>query len=180
MWVSIIIISIVGTIAHFLYDFSNHNKIVGLFSAVNESTWEHIKIAITPTLLWGLYDGYIYGLDSNYFVAKLFSLLAMTIIIPVIFYSQKILFKKDNTIVNILSFYIAIVLGQFLFYHIIDMPELDYIFSYISCLGLFIFFGAYLLLTLLPLEIFIFKDPISKKYGFKGHTEDFSIIHKKM
>ena len=59
------------------------------------------------------------------------------------------------------------------------MPELDFIFSYISCIGLFIFFGAYLLLTLLPLEIFIFKDPISKKYGFKGHTEDFSIIHKK-
>ena len=50
MWfliISVIIISIVGTLSHFLYDISNHNRIVGLFSAVNESTWEHIKIALT-------------------------------------------------------------------------------------------------------------------------------------
>ena len=52
LFISIIIISLIGTISHFLYDISNHNKFVGLFSAVNESTWEHIKIALTPALLW--------------------------------------------------------------------------------------------------------------------------------
>lgn len=36
--ISIIIISIIGTLSHFLYDLCNHNKIIGLFSAVNEST----------------------------------------------------------------------------------------------------------------------------------------------
>ena len=178
MWNSIIIISIVGTLAHFLYDISNHNKIIGLFTAVNESTWEHIKIAITPTLLWGLYDGYMYGSNSNYFIAKLCSLLVITFVIPLIFYSQKILFKKDFALINILSFYVAIILGQLTFYKIIDLTEFDYIYNYLSCIGLFIFFGAYLLLTLLPLEIFLFKDPISKKYGFKGHTEVFSTVHK--
>ena len=179
MWISIIVISLVGTLAHFLYDISNHNKIVGLFSAVNESTWEHIKIALTPALLWGLIDGYKYGLYPNYFPAKLASILTMALIIPIIFYLQKFIFKKDITIINILSFYIAIMLGQFLFYHIIKMPELDYIYRYISCILLFIFVGHYLLLTLLPLETFLFKDPISKKYGYAGHTEDFSILHKK-
>ena len=44
--ISIIVISIIGTLSHFLYDISNHNKILGLFTAVNESTWEHIKIAL--------------------------------------------------------------------------------------------------------------------------------------
>ena len=37
--VGIIFISVFGTIFHFLYDLSSHNKIVGLFSSVNESTW---------------------------------------------------------------------------------------------------------------------------------------------
>lgn len=50
MWLAFIVISVVGTLFHFLYDWSNHNKIVGLFAAVNESTWEHIKIALTPTM----------------------------------------------------------------------------------------------------------------------------------
>ncbi|MBQ3306527.1 hypothetical protein IJH02_03820 [Candidatus Saccharibacteria bacterium] len=59
--VSIVIISIIGTLAHFLYDLTNHNKFIGIFAAVNESTWEHIKIAMTPTLLWGLIDGFIYA-----------------------------------------------------------------------------------------------------------------------
>lgn len=179
MWNSIIIISIIGTLAHFLYDLSNHNKVIGLFSAVNESTWEHVKIALTPTILWGLYDGFVYGSTPNYFPAKLISLLVITIIIPLIFYSQKLILKKDNVIINILSFYVAIFLAQYAFYQVIEWFPLDYIYIYISCVLLFIFFGCYLLLTLLPLEIFIFKDPISKKYGYEGHTEDFSIVHKK-
>lgn len=166
---SIIIISIVGTISHFLYDLSGHNKIIGLFTAVNESTWEHIKIALTPTILCGLYDGYIFGGNLNYFPAKLCSLLVITIVIPLIFYSTKIIFNKDITLINISSFYIAIILGQLTFYKIIELNAFDFIYRYISCVGLFIFFGCYLLLTLLPLENFIFKDPISKKYGFKGH-----------
>ena len=65
--ISIIVISLVGTLLHFLYDISKHNKFVGIFAAVNESTWEHIKIALTPTFIWGLIDGYIYGVNPNYF-----------------------------------------------------------------------------------------------------------------
>ena len=73
MWfliISIIVISVVGTLSHFLYDLTNHNKFIGIFAAVNESTWEHIKIALTPTLLWGLIDGFLYGTNVNYFFAK--------------------------------------------------------------------------------------------------------------
>ena len=68
--ISIIVISVLGTISHFLYDISNHNKIIGLFSSVNESTWEHIKIALTPTILWSLIDGLIYRSSYNYFLLK--------------------------------------------------------------------------------------------------------------
>ena len=75
--ISIIIISIIGTISHFLYDIFKHNKIVGLFTSVNESTWEHIKIALTPTIIWGLIDGYIYGMNPNYFLAKFVSLISI-------------------------------------------------------------------------------------------------------
>ena len=85
MWISIIAISATGTLAHFLYDLTGEHRAVGLFTAVNESTWEHIKIAITPSLLWGLYDGYYYGENPNYFCAKLASLLVLTVFIPAVF-----------------------------------------------------------------------------------------------
>ena len=38
MLIAIIIISVVGTLLHFTYEFSHHNKIMALFAAVNEST----------------------------------------------------------------------------------------------------------------------------------------------
>ena len=85
MWISFIVISIVGTLLHFLYEMSGHNKIAAIFAAVNESTWEHIKIALTPMFLWGLYDGYVYGFSPNYFLAKSISLLAVIIIISLLF-----------------------------------------------------------------------------------------------
>ena len=73
---SIIVISVIGTLSHFLYDFSNQNKIIGIFTSVNESTWEHIKIALTPTIFWSLIDGIIYGTNPNYFFSKCISLLS--------------------------------------------------------------------------------------------------------
>ena len=87
--ISIIVISILGTLSHFLYDISHHNKIMGLFAAVNESTWEHIKIALTPTFLWGILDGYIYGLNNCYFLAKLTSIMSIIVIMPLLFYRHK-------------------------------------------------------------------------------------------
>lgn len=169
MWTSIIIISLIGTISHFLYDITNHNKIVGLFVSVNESVWEHIKIALTPSILYSLYDGFIYGSNSNYFFAKLVSLLLIIIIIPLIFYTYRLFSKKTILLLDILLFYISIIISRFSFYYILNLSPSTFISQYISCVLLFILFGCYLLLTLLPLELELFKDPNNNKYGFKGH-----------
>lgn len=178
MIISIILISLIGTLSHFLYDISNHNKIVGLFSAVNESTWEHIKIALTPTLLWSLIDGFIYGANHNYFFAKFISLFIIIILMPTLFYGHKALIKKDLFILDIISFYIVIISSQYLFYMIIRLNELPYIIQYLGCVGTFILFGGYMIHTLMPAKSFIFEDPINHKYGYKGHTETYSIKKK--
>ena len=171
MVVAIIIISIVGTFLHFLYEISGHNKYIALFAAVNESTWEHIKIALTPTLLWSLYDGFIYGLNPNYFIAKALSLLAIIIIIPLIFYTYTSITKKAILPLDIITFYIAIICSQLIFNHFINLQPQEFIYTYISIIALFIIFAGYMVLTLQPLKIFIFKDPITQKYGKEGHTE---------
>lgn len=92
--IGIIFISLIGTLLHFMYEWSGHNKVVSLFAAVNESTWEHIKIALTPTFIWTLYDGAVYGLNQNYFIAKTASLLVIILLIPLLFYTYQIFTKK--------------------------------------------------------------------------------------
>ena len=171
MWIGIIVIATIGTLAHFLYELSHHNRIIGLFAAVNESTWEHIKIALTPSLLWGLFDGCLYGDNPNYFCAKLMSLLVLVLIIPLVFYSYRKIAKKSILFIDISIFYISIILSQLTFYAILNLNPMWYIFQFYSCVGLFIFFGCYMTLTLAPLKTFLFKDPINGKYGFRGHTD---------
>ena len=176
---SVIIISIVGTLSHFLYDISNHNKVIGLFSAVNESTWEHIKIALTPTLLWGLLDGYLYGANANYFLAKFVSLFVIIILMPLLYYGHKAIIKKEIFILDIISFYIVIITSQYLFYVLLRIDSVPYVINYLSCTGIFLLFGGYMIHTLMPAKSFLFKDPITNKYGYRGHSEEFSIMNKK-
>lgn len=171
MILAIIVISILGTLLHFTYDWSNHNKIVGLFSAVNESTWEHIKMTLTATFIYSIIDGIILGSNPNYFIAKLISLLAIIIIMPSIFYGYTSITKKPIVFIDISSFFITVIISQLLFYKILNMNELSYTLRYIGNIGTFIVFGLYMVLTLLPIKNFIFKDPITKKYGLKGHSD---------
>ena len=108
MWIGFIVISIVGTLLHFLYEISGHNKVVAIFAAVNESTWEHIKIALTPTFLWSLLDGFKYGASPNYFIAKSASLLVIVFLIPIIFYTYTAITKKAVLWFDITYFYVTI------------------------------------------------------------------------
>ena len=111
MWIGFIVISIVGTLLHFLYEISGHNKVVAIFAAVNESTWEHIKIALTPTFLWSLLDGFKYGTSPNYFIAKSASLLVIVFLIPIIFYAYTAITKKAVLWFDITYFYVTIFLN---------------------------------------------------------------------
>jgi hypothetical protein len=172
--VSIVFISFVGTLFHFLYDISNHNKIVGLFGAVNESTWEHIKIALTATIIWGFIDGFVYGININYFFAKFVSLVVIIILMPFLFYGYKILFKWNNAFVNILIFYVVISCSQYLFYYCLSVVVINYYLRYLSCIGILFIFGCYMVLTLMPIKNFLFKDPITNKYGYNAHFDNFS------
>ena len=167
--ISIVVISLIGTLSHFLYNLTNHNKIIGLFAAVNESTWEHIKIALTPTFLWGMIDGFLYGNNPNYFLAKAISLLTIIIMMPILYYGHKYLTKKEYFIFDIIIFYIVIICSQLVFNYLLQISPISFFTRYISCIILFIIFGCYMTLTLLPLKNFIFKDPITNKYGYKAH-----------
>ena len=125
-----IIIGALGTLGHFAYALSGKNTVLGYFTPVNESTWEHMKICLTPTFIWSLVDGYIYGMEANYFLAKFGSFMAIIILIPLLFYGYKFIFKKHNHITNVLIFFISIICSQFLFSYLISIEPINYFLKY--------------------------------------------------
>ena len=62
---SVIFTFILGTLLHFTYQLSGRNEIVGLFSAVNESVWEHLKLLYFPMLLTKTISFLIHNLNWN-------------------------------------------------------------------------------------------------------------------
>lgn len=41
-----------GTLLHFVYEWSGSSRLVGFFAAVNERTWEHLKLVFLPVFLF--------------------------------------------------------------------------------------------------------------------------------
>lgn len=46
--ISTIFIMILGVVLHFTFEWANNNILVGTFSPVNESIWEHLKLLFFP------------------------------------------------------------------------------------------------------------------------------------
>ena len=47
---------ILGNLLHFVYEWSGGSSVVAAFAAVNESTWEHMKLLVVPWAVWSLVE----------------------------------------------------------------------------------------------------------------------------
>ena len=177
-YIGIVFICLVGTLLHFTYELSHHNKYIAIFSAVNESTWEHVKICMTPTIIWSIYEIIKYGISTNFLVAKSLSLLVIILLIPILFYSYTIFSKKSILFIDVICFYITVICSQLVFKNVITLNGISNTYVIISIILLIIELIAYLYLTFNPFKNFIFKDPITKKYGLDGHPCHHHHKHK--
>ncbi len=67
----IVFIVIIGTILRFAFELSGNQPVIGVFSAVNESVWEHLKLGFWPALVWALIEyGSAKKRTNNFFLAK--------------------------------------------------------------------------------------------------------------
>src|SRR5665647_1325818 len=86
MW-GILFIFLIGATFHFIFELSGKNTIVGLFGAVNESVWEHIKIGFWPAFIWAIIEFFIWGRKiKNFLIAKGVSFVLIGVLITGIYY----------------------------------------------------------------------------------------------
>lgn len=114
-----IFVLITGTLSHFLYEWTNYNYIIGLFTPVNESTWEHMKLIFFPMLLYSLFM--ILKLKNNYkcLVSSLSSgILLGTFLIPVIFYTYSGILGFNIFILDLLTFAVSVIAAFYAAYRL--------------------------------------------------------------
>lgn len=159
-----IFVMILGTLLHFTYEWSGNNAFVASFSAVNESTWEHLKLLFYPMLLTTIF-GYFYfrKISSNFLCARLFGILNAILFTITFFYTYTGIVGINFAFVDISIFFIAVVLGELVSYKILvsDFKCNSYIILFFITLLLICF----ITFTYFTPEIGLFKDPVSGIYG---------------
>ena len=164
--VGIGVIFIVGALFHFLFEWSGSWSPVGVIAAVNESVWEHFKIAFWPALFYAIIEyPFLKRSVNNFFIAKAIGLYIMPVVIAAIFYAYTAIFDEEILIVDILIFLVAVVLGQLASYKILTMkqwPKWLWGLGVIMVILLAVAFGIF---TFYPPELGIFRDAVSGGYG---------------
>jgi hypothetical protein len=163
--VGTIFIIMLGTAIHFTFNLSGNNPIVGAFSAVNESVWEHLKLPFTPTLLWLLIALYpIRKNVSNYFLARAVGLVLMIFIIPVVFYAYTA-FSEEILAVDIATFIVAVIIGQAVSFTLFKHAKASKLTEAIGLIVIASLAVAFIVFTFYPPHLQIFLDPETCQYG---------------
>ncbi|MEF9997661.1 MAG: DUF6512 family protein [Lachnospiraceae bacterium] len=149
-----------GTLLHFVYQWSGNNPLVGLIAPVNESTWEHLKLLLFPILFYSILEymsiGQYYG---NFLFAKYLGVVCGMLSIIGLFYGYKAIVGHHSLGIDILIFIISILIAYIISCYLIlyqpkwNMPP-TVILSFLMITIL-----LFWLFTWLPPNIFLFHVP---------------------
>lgn len=144
-----------GSLLHFTYQISGDNCLVALFSATNESVWEHTKLLIWPTIIWYFlyYQKYGSRIDKKkYFSSLVVNLITGISLIISLFYSYTQALGIENLGIDIGIFLIATIIGYKMGNHYYQYGK-----GFRLKLALILIIGLYAVMTFYPLSLPIFK-----------------------
>lgn len=161
----------IGSALHFVYNWVKHNKKVAIFAAVNESYWEHIKIAFWPIFILYLIEFILGGYSNSAFIpAKTIALYSIPLFMIGSVFGYKHFTKKNILFIDISAFFVTIALSQVIGSLLLDQIEANIWTILISAVFLIFIFLAFIMFTKFPpKEPDLFRDPITSKYGLRGH-----------
>lgn len=166
--IGVFIIMSLSVLSHFMYEWSN-NFIFSILFPVNESIWEHMKLLVTPVLIYALAEYFIYKKKSIKY--NNFSLsYGISIIIGIISYLTIYLpidhFFGHNMIVSITLLFLCYILISYISYLILNAKAIKYS-KTIGALLIILTYFIFYYLTYYPVHSYMFYDTKNKIYGIK-------------
>ena len=169
---SCIISILIGVGLHFIYDLLNKPFIIGLFTPVNESIWEHLKLVLIPITTFGIFYNIIYIKEQNklynlwYFITK--SIILSMLIIIFGHYGYKFIFKEVPGLINIIIYILSMIVAFYIIYSNLKNNNSDNKINnknHIGIITLLIINILFIIFTIYPPQVELFKDPINNTFG---------------
>ncbi len=154
-----------GSLLHFLYDWTGKSVAVAWLSGVNESTWEHMKLLFFPMFLVSIVQYFVIGKHiDGYWSVKLCSILIGLTLIPALFYTLQGAFGNTPDWVNIAIFFISAFIAYYYEYRAFKSGK-AYRCSRLSLLMICLIAILFIAFTFITPKIPLFQDPIYGTYG---------------
>ncbi|HLU64363.1 MAG TPA: DUF6512 family protein [Protaetiibacter sp.] len=172
-FIAFVPLALVGSLLHFAFDWSRHNRVVAVFAAVNESYWEHIKIAFWPVLLWFVALFAAGGWAVPGFVpAAVVALYAIPVTMIALVFAYKRLLRRNVLWVDIAAF--VLTMGVSLAVFVLFARELaasgaTIALSLVFLVVIGVAFARYTITP--PVEPDLFIDPTNLRYGVDAHPD---------
>lgn len=155
----LIFVSVLGSLLHFVYDWSGQNFFVGLFTPINESTFEHMKLIFFPMLIFSIFMSYKIGDEYPcVFSISILSTIIATFLIPVLFYTYTGVLGFNISFLDISTFFVSVILGFIYLYKNTINCSSTVNETFIIILAAVIA-GLFMIFTYNPPDLGIFAEP---------------------
>jgi hypothetical protein len=164
-----LIISLMGSLLHFVFALAGEWPPVALIAAVNESVWEHLKIAFWPALIYALIEWPFFRKHTkNFWTAKSIGIFTMPVIIALFFYGYTSFIGYNILWLDISLFVFAVFTGQIISCRLLLLQSIASRIKILATILLVLMIAAFSLFTFFPPHCPLFCDPPTGQYGILG------------
>lgn len=169
--IGVIFVLITGTLAHFIYEWTGNNFITGLFTPVNESTWEHMKLLFFPMLLYSFFMIPKFKKRYRCIASSMYcGILLGTSLIPVIFYTYSGILGFNFFILDLFTFVFSVITAFYTAFKLtLTCKKQKYI--VLLCVLILSITVCFLVFTYLPPNIGLFAIPPSGNSSYGGFPD---------
>ena len=164
--IGVFISFILAVILHFIYGWVP-NSLISVIAPVNESIWEHMKLIVTPSLIFSIVEYFIYkkkDIAFNNFILSygISSILGIIVYLLIYIPLNDIFGHKAYIAISLL--FLILIFVQVVSYYIMNKEIIKHS-SDIGILLIVIIYFIFGYLTYHPPKINLFYDYMNKGYG---------------
>jgi len=161
-----IVIIAMGVLLHFVFEWSGCYKPLALIAAVNESTWEHLKLAFWPALIWAALESFALGKQvPNQLVAKTASFYTAPIMIVALVNGYTAISGKHILALDISIFMLSVIGAQIVSYLLLRRRRFCPMARLFGLCLLALILSAFCTFTYFPPQLPLFIDPTTGLTG---------------
>lgn len=166
--IGVFVIMCLSVLSHFMFEWSN-NFIFSILFPINESIWEHMKLLISPVLIYAFIEYLIYKKRqikfNNFSLSYGISVIVGIISYLIIYIPIDYLFGH-NMIVSIVLLFLDYIFMSFISYFILNTKNIKYS-KIIGIMLIILTYFIFYYLTYYPIHSYMFYDTKNKIYGIK-------------